>query len=46
MLSDDDRTGHLPKLVKDLIARLSKPSAAAKDSDAVSSTTAIAHGKI
>jgi hypothetical protein len=46
MLSDDDRTGHLPKLVKDLIARLSKPSATAKDSDAVSSNTAIAHGKI
>ena len=45
-LSDEDRTGHLPKLVKDLIVRLSKPSASAKDSDAVSSTTAIAHGKL
>jgi len=46
MLSDEDRTGHLPKLVKDLIVRLSKPRAAAKDSDAISSTTAMAHGKL
>jgi hypothetical protein len=46
LLSDEDRTGHLPKLVKDLIVRLSKPSAAAKGSDAISSTTAIAHGKL
>lgn len=45
-LRDGDRTGHLPELVKDLIARLSKPSAAAKDSDVVSSTTAIARGKL
>jgi RsbT co-antagonist protein rsbRD N-terminal domain len=45
-LSDEDRTGHLPKLVKDLIVRLSKPSASAKASGAVSSKTAIAHGKL
>jgi DNA-binding response OmpR family regulator len=46
LLSDDERTGHLPKLVEDLIVRLSKPSATTKDSDAVSSAAAIAHGKL
>lgn len=35
LLSDSDRTGHLPKLVEDLIARLGRPSATEKDSDAV-----------
>ena len=46
LLSDNERTGHLPKLVEDLIVRLSKPpSATAKDSDAASSA-AIAHGKL
>ena len=34
-LSDDERTGHLPKLVEDLIVRLGRPIATAKDSDAV-----------
>jgi len=46
MLSDDERTGHLPKLIQDLIARLGKRGAAAKGSDAVSSSTATAHGKM
>ncbi len=45
-LSDDERTGHLPKLVEDLIVRLGKPSATTKDSDAVSSAAATAHGKL
>jgi DNA-binding response OmpR family regulator len=45
-LDDDERTGHLPKLVEDLVVRLSKPSATSKDSDAVSSAAAIAHGKL
>jgi hypothetical protein len=45
-LSDDERTGHLPKLVQDLVVRLSKPSATAKDSDAAFSEAAIAHGKL
>ena len=45
-LSDDERTGHLPKLVGDLIVRLSKPNATKKDSDAVSSTAAMAHGEL
>jgi DNA-binding response OmpR family regulator len=46
LLSDDERTGHLPKLVEDLIVRLSKPSATAKDSDAVFSAAAVAHGRL
>jgi DNA-binding response OmpR family regulator len=46
LLSDDERTGHLPKLVEDLVIRLSKPSATAKDSDAVFSPAAAAHGKL
>ncbi len=46
LLSDDERTGHLPKLVEDLIIRLSKPSATAKDSDAVPSSAAMAHGNL
>src|SRR5260370_9056369 len=45
-LNDNDRTGHLPKRVEDLVVRLSKPNASAKDSDAVSSDAAIAHGKL
>lgn len=44
-LRDDERTGHLPKLVEDLIVRLSRPSATTKHSDAVSSA-AIAHGRM
>ena len=45
-LTDDERTGHLPKLVRDLVVRLSKPSATAKDSDAAFSEAAVAHGKL
>jgi DNA-binding response OmpR family regulator len=45
-LSDDERTGHLPRLVEDLIIRLSKPSTTSRDSDAVFSDAAIAHGKL
>jgi DNA-binding response OmpR family regulator len=45
-LSDEERTGHLPKLVEDLIVRLSKPSTIENDSDATLSTAAIAHGKL
>jgi len=45
-LSDEERTGHLPHLVEDLVDRLSRPSATSKDSDAVYSAAAIAHGKL
>ena len=43
LLSDEERAGHLPKLIAD---RLGKSSATTKDSDALSSTAAIAHGKL
>ena len=46
LLSDEERTGHLPKLVEDLIVRLSIPSATGKDGDSVLSAAAIAHGKL
>jgi DNA-binding response OmpR family regulator len=45
-LSDEDRTGHLPKLVEDLALRLSKRKTTGKDSDAVFSAAAVAHGKL
>ncbi len=45
-LSDEERTEHLPKLVEDLIVRLSMPSTAGKDSDAVFSAAAITHGAL
>jgi DNA-binding response OmpR family regulator len=45
-LNDLERTGHLPKLVEDLIVRLRKSNATNKDSDAVSSPAAITHGEL
>lgn len=45
-LSDEERTGHLPKLVEDLALRLSKSSATTKDSDAIFSDAAVAHGEL
>ena len=43
-LSDEDRTGHLPRLVQDLVGRLTKPSGT--DSNALASEAAVAHGKL
>jgi DNA-binding response OmpR family regulator len=49
-LGNQERTGHLPKLVEDLAKRLSKPIATSntntKDSDAAFSPAAVAHGKL
>jgi DNA-binding response OmpR family regulator len=45
-LSDNERTGHLPKLVEDLALRLSKSSGTSKDSDAIVSNAALAHGEL
>ena len=45
-LSDQDRTGHIPKLVEDLVVRLRKTTETVKDSDALCSPAAIAHGKL
>jgi DNA-binding response OmpR family regulator len=44
-LSDDERTGHLPKLVEDLASRLTKPIGKGSK-DALSSEAAVAHGKL
>jgi hypothetical protein len=45
-LSEEVRTGHLPRLVDDLVARLVRPKSSDKDSDANASPTAIEHGKL
>jgi DNA-binding response OmpR family regulator len=45
-LGDEERTGHLPRLVEDLALRLSTSSVTSKDSDAVFSIAAVAHGKM
>ncbi len=45
-LRDEERTGHLPKLVEDLALRLSRSSGASRDSDAIFSAAAVAHGKL
>ena len=43
-LSDEQRTGHLPKLVDDLVARLGNAKVPNKDSDATASPAAVEHG--
>ena len=45
-LSDEERTGLLPKLVEDLIEGLGRPKLPDKDSDAIASPAAIEHGKL
>src|ERR1700722_10620428 len=45
-LSDEERTGHLPKLADDLVARLNKPKIPSKVSDAFASPAAVEHGKL
>jgi len=45
-LGDEERMGHLPKLLEDLILRLSRPRATVMDSDALFSAAAVAHGKL
>lgn len=45
-LSNEERTGHLPKLVEDLIVRPRKSSATTKDSYAIFSAAAVAHGEL
>jgi hypothetical protein len=45
-LNDQERTGHLPKLVDDLVARLGRSKLADQDSDAIASPAAIDHGKL
>ena len=45
-LSDDQRTGHLPKLVDDLVARLHLPKLPDEDNDSLPSLAAVEHGKL
>jgi len=46
-LGDRERTGHLPKLIEDLVARLSRPiTGSPQDSDAICSPAAVLHGEL
>jgi hypothetical protein len=46
-LGDKQRTGHLPKLIEDLVLRLNRPTThSPQDSDAVCSPAAILHGEL
>jgi hypothetical protein len=45
-LSDEQRTGHLSKLLDDIVARLGTPKLPSRDSDAIDSVAAVAHGEL
>jgi transcriptional regulator of acetoin/glycerol metabolism len=46
-LQDSERTGHLPKLLEDLVSRLNKPiTGSPQDSDASYSKAAVLHGEL
>jgi CheY-like chemotaxis protein len=45
-LSDQERTGYLPKLIEDLILRLRAPNVPGEESDSICSAAAVAHGKM
>jgi DNA-binding response OmpR family regulator len=45
-LSDQERTGYLPKLIEDLIVRLRAPNIPGAESDSLCSAAAVAHGKM
>jgi DNA-binding response OmpR family regulator len=45
-LTDKERTGYLPKLIEDLIARLRQYTVAGREADSVCSSAAEAHGKM
>jgi DNA-binding response OmpR family regulator len=46
-LRDDERTGHLPKLIEDLVRRLRRPiTDLPKDHDAIYSSAAVLHGEL
>jgi DNA-binding response OmpR family regulator len=46
VLSNEERTGYLPKLIEDLIVRLRAPNASVEENDSISSSAAVAHGKM
>jgi DNA-binding response OmpR family regulator len=45
-LSDQERTGYLPKLIEDLVARLRAPNHPGEESDSICSAAARAHGRM
>jgi DNA-binding response OmpR family regulator len=45
-LTDLERTGYLPKLIEDLIVRLTEPNVPGEESDSVCSAAAVAHGRM
>jgi hypothetical protein len=45
-LSDQERTGYLPKLIDDLILRLRTLNVSGGESDSLCSDSAVAHGKM
>jgi hypothetical protein len=45
-LSDQERTGYLPKLIEDLIHRLRTSDSPGEESDSICSAAATAHGKM
>jgi DNA-binding response OmpR family regulator len=46
VLSDQERTGYLPKLIEDLIVRLRSPHITVQEGDSITSPAAVAHGKL
>jgi DNA-binding response OmpR family regulator len=46
LLTDEERTGYLPKLIEDLIVRLREPNIPGEESDSIPSAAAVAHGKL
>jgi DNA-binding response OmpR family regulator len=45
-LSDEERTGYLPKLIEDLVVRLSASPDPGEESESIGSAAAVAHGKM
>jgi len=45
-LSDEERTGYLPKLIEDLIVRLGTSHIPGEESESICSAAAVAHGKM
>jgi hypothetical protein len=45
-LTDEERTGYLPKLIDDLVVRLRQPNTTGEESDPSRSEAAVAHGKM
>ena len=45
-LSDEERTGYLPKLIEELIVRLRAPHNPGEESESIGSAAAVAHGKM